>query len=95
MEAILTVRIDKDVKDRGGAIMQQHGYSPSAAVRALFDYVIKHDALPFDEVNRASEAEIRSRIAAFDACHTITPLALTDDELRDARLKDRYGFDAR
>lgn len=95
MEAVLTVRLDKEVKERGIAVMSELGYSPSAAVRALFDYAIKHDSLPFPEEKHLKEADIRERIAAFDACHTAEPLAMTDEELREARLRDRYDFDAR
>lgn len=95
MEAVLTVRLDKEVKERGVAVMSELGYSPSAAVRALFDYVIKHDSLPFLEEKRLEEAEIRKRIAAFVACHTAEPFTMTDEELREARLRNRYDFDAR
>ena len=95
MEAILTVRLDSAVKEQGAAIMRQHGYTPSAAVRRLFDYAVKHDSLPFDDRDKPSKEEIRRRIAAFDACHTKRTSGMTDEEIREARLEGRYGPRAR
>lgn len=94
MESVLTVRLDGAVKEQGTAVMQRCGYTPSAAVRRLFDYAVRHDALPFEAQERPTREEIRRRIAAFDACHT-TGLALTDEEVRAQRLEERYGIDAR
>lgn len=94
MEAVLTVRLDRSIKERGSAIMSECGYTPSTAVRTLFEYAVKHESLPFEKTNRPNEADIRARIAAFDACRTLEPLTMTDDEVREARLRDRYGLDA-
>ena len=94
MESVLTVRLDSEAKDQGVAVMRRCGYTPSEAVRRLFDYVVKYDALPFGEHEKPSKDEIKRRIAAFDACHTKKPSGMTDDEIREARLKERYGFGA-
>ena len=94
MEAVLTVRLDQEVKERGAAIMREQGVSPSQAVRRLFAYTAAHDALPFPAEEKPSRDEIRRRIAAFDRVHTKEPLTLSDDEIRSARLKERYGLDA-
>ena len=93
MEAVLTVRLDKAVKERGTSVMSRCGHTPSSAVRMLFDYAAKNDTLPFASTESPSKEEIRARIAAFDACHTARPLTMSDEELREARLKERYGFD--
>ena len=94
MESMLTVRLDKAVKEQGTAVMREMGYTPSAAVRRLFDYVIKHDALPFGDEPSLSSAAIRKRIAAFDRCHTKQPITASDEEIREERLAYRYGPDA-
>ena len=94
MEAVLTVRLDSAVKANGTAVMEQLGTTPSRAVRDLFDFAVRTGSLPFDRAEAPSSKEIAKRIAAFDRCHTKEPLALTDDELRDERLRSRYGFDA-
>lgn len=94
MESVLTVRLDNKVKEQGAAVMRRYGYTPSSAVRRFFDYAVKHDALPFDQQDRPSKEEIRRRIAAFDACHTKCSSGMTDDEIREARLRERYGLGA-
>lgn len=93
MEAVLTVRIDTQVKERGSKAMERCGFTPSQAVRMLFDYAAKNDRLPFPEREKPDAATVRDRVAAFDRCHTKTPFTLTETELRDARLKERYGSD--
>lgn len=94
MESVLTVRLDNKVKEQGAAVMRRYGYTPSSAVRRFFDYTVKHDALPFDRQDKPSKEEIQRRIAAFDACHTKRSSGMTDDEIREARLRDRYGLGA-
>ena len=94
MESVVTVRLNGDMKDRATAIMQREGYTPSSAVRRLFEYTVKHDGLPFVKNEKPDEDELRRRIEAFDRVHTKRPLAMTDEGLREARLKDRYGLDA-
>ncbi|MEG2477525.1 type II toxin-antitoxin system RelB/DinJ family antitoxin, partial [Gordonibacter sp.] len=95
MESILTVRLDGTVKEQATDVMRRYGYTPSSAVRRLFDYTVKHDELPFDKQEKPSKGEIKRRIAAFDACHTKRPMGMTDEEIRAARLEDRYGLGSR
>lgn len=94
MESVLTVRLDADTKERGARIMKRYGLTPSQSVRELFAYAVRNDALPFESGQKPSREEIARRIAAFDACHTKEVLTLSDEELRDLRLGERYGFDA-
>lgn len=93
MESVLTVRLDADTKERGTRVMKRYGLTPSQSVRELFAYAVRNDALPFDNAQKPSRGEIAQRIAAFDACHTKEPLTLSDEELRDLRLRERYGLD--
>ena len=88
MESVMTVRLNGDMKERAA------GYTPSSAVRRLFEYTVKHDGLPFEKSEKPDRDELRRRIEAFDQVHTKRPLTMSDEELREARLKDRYGFDA-
>ena len=94
MESVLTVRLDASVKAEATAVMERLGTTPSRVVRSLFDYTVQKDALPSFAVERPTEEEIAQRIKAFDRCHTLTPLTMSDDELRDERLRSRYGLDA-
>lgn len=90
----MTVRLNGDMKDRATAIMRREGFTPSSAVRRLFEYTVKHDGLPFEKSEKPDKDELRRRIEAFDRVHTKRPLTMTGEELRDARLRDRYGLDA-
>lgn len=94
MESVLTVRLENEVKEQGVAVMRRCGFTPSEAVRRLFDYAVKNDALPFDRHERPSKDDIRRRIAAFDAFHTKTPSGMSDEAIREGRLKERYGSGA-
>jgi len=94
LESVLTVRLDAYAKEQGTLVMRRLGVSPSSAVRALFDYAIKNDRLPFSDFAEPTAADVARRVQAFDHCHTKKPLALTDEELREQRLKERYGSDA-
>lgn len=94
MEAVLTVRLDADVKKRGTEVMNASGLTPSQAVRKLFQYAVTHDALPFEPEGRLTPQQKLERIRAFDRCHTKEPLDLTDDELRAERLESRYAHHA-
>ena len=110
MESILTVRLDSLIKERGTSIMREYGCTPSQAVRKLFDYVVKNDALPFADDEHPDKASVKKKIAAFDALRISEShldaahgkdefgrsfSKLTDDDIRNARLKDRYGFNDR
>lgn len=94
MESVLTVRLDADIKAQGTAVMNRLGLTPSQAVRKFFDFVASNDALPFIDEPSQSEEELTARLQAFDNCHTKNTLRLTDTEIREARLRERYGFDA-
>ena len=91
MESVMTVRLNGDMKERAAAIMRREGYTPSSAVRRLFEYTVKHDGLPFEKSEKPDRDELRRRIEAFDQVHTKRPLTMSDEDPREARLKDRYG----
>ena len=42
----MNVRINADVKREGDSILADLGFSPSSAVRALWDYVVSHRNVP-------------------------------------------------
>lgn len=106
MESILTVRLDSEVKERGSAVMKENGLTPSQAVRKLFDYAVRNDALPFKDEGVQDKTSIKKKITAFDALRLGAPALkksgepfdkplsqLTDDDIKAARMKERYGLD--
>ena len=68
MEAVLTVRLDQETKNKGTKVMKDLGLTPSQAVRRLFDYTVSHDCLPFDldpnSLIKMSRIELLRSIAA-------------------------------
>lgn len=94
MESMLTVRLDENIKAAGTRIMKELGYTPSAAVRELFEYTIKNEKLPFETVQKPTESEIKRRIALFDQFHTKEPMNLSAHEIKEMRLKEKYGLNA-
>jgi addiction module RelB/DinJ family antitoxin len=94
MEAILTVRLDQSKKERGTAILKAKGMTPSAAVQQLFDHVVRTGDLPFESRHPLSEDEVTRRMASFKALQLSTPLNMTDEEIREARLRERHDIDA-
>lgn len=94
MEAVITVRMDSAMKDSGAAAMKKCGYTPSQAVRKLFQYAAAHGSLPFDaeDAGNLSKAEKHRRLRALEEFHTKEPLEMTDEQIREARLRDRHAF---
>jgi antitoxin component of RelBE/YafQ-DinJ toxin-antitoxin module len=76
-------------KELGNAALEKLGTNASASINRLFDYVIEHGRLPFEEPARLSAAERTRRIALVDSI----PLpadnrfaTMTDAEIRQERL---------
>ena len=61
MESVMTVRLNGDMKERAAAIMRREGYTPSSAVRRLFEYTVKHDGLPFEKSPIGMSCAVASR----------------------------------
>jgi RHH-type rel operon transcriptional repressor/antitoxin RelB len=93
MDAVLTVRLNRDVKERVTAILKQDGLSPSSAVQELFDYILRTGDIPFKSKGGPSEQEIQKRLLAFAGFQLEQPLQLTDEQVKQARIKDRYDID--
>jgi RHH-type rel operon transcriptional repressor/antitoxin RelB len=94
MDAILTVRLDSEIKERAQAILRQKGFSASAAVQRFFDYIVQTGNLPFENDGRPSAQEIEQRLVAFTQFHTKEPLSISDEEIRAARIRERYELNA-
>ena len=95
MDAMLTVRLDKDVKEKATKTLRQKGLTPSTVVQQLFDLIVKTGDVPFQiEATPLSAEEKERRVNALSRFHTKQPMQLTDDEIRAARLKDKYDIDA-
>lgn len=105
----MNTRIGIELKRTGDAVLQRHGYSPTAAVKALWAYVSEHNALPSFMPAKAADKEKARQIEALRADEGIayrlladmTGISLdrafldsmSDDELREAEWAARGAFD--
>lgn len=104
----MNTRLDKTLKHAGDAILKRYGYSPSAAVQALWGYITKNNALPSfmpakntQQDSLTKHQEIQShRGMAMNMLRKIDGLEstsfsndLTDDELREWAWEERGAFD--
>ncbi|MCL2631849.1 MAG: type II toxin-antitoxin system RelB/DinJ family antitoxin [Coriobacteriia bacterium] len=92
--AVLTVRLDSEVKLKAKASLEKLGVTPSAAVQQLFDYIVRTGNLPFDDDTKPSQDEIKRRLQAVSRFELSQPLDISDDEIRAARIKVKYDIDA-
>ena len=67
MESTLNVRIDATLKQRGDAVLREHGIGTSEAVRALWRYLARsHDIPEFMKKESAQDAKQLKKAALFD-----------------------------
>ena len=93
-DAILTVRLKKEVKEKAARILRAKNLTPSAAVQRYFDVIVQTGEVPYlQKAARPSREEIELRLDAMSRFHTKVPLDMTDAEIRAARIKEQYGLD--
>lgn len=97
----MNTRIDDDMKRAGDAILRRYGLTPSAAVRALWEYLVETNSLPeflhekHPENARAQDARQAVEQGAGYAvrlareAHMLAEFdALSYDELREAAFEE-------
>jgi RHH-type rel operon transcriptional repressor/antitoxin RelB len=95
MDAMLTVRINKDIKEKAVAILQKKGVTVSSLIQTIFNNIVITGNVPTVEAQtNISKEEISRRLSIFQALDLPEPIKLTDDEIRDARLGEKHGFAA-
>jgi antitoxin component of RelBE/YafQ-DinJ toxin-antitoxin module len=94
MDAVLTVRLDKEVKERVSSILKDKGLTPSATVQRLFAHILETGDIPFAEPSGPTAEEIEQRLATFARFQLKEPLQMNDAAIRAARISERYGIDA-
>ena len=94
MDAVLTVRLGRDVKEKATSILKARNLTPSAAVQRYFDVIVETGDVPFGrEKPKPTLEEITRRLEAMRRFRTSKPLNMTDEEIRAARIKERYDID--
>lgn len=100
-EAMVTARMSYGKKEEGTAILKELGVTPSKAINDLFDYIVKHRELPFDESAKAANVVSRADLmAALDWVDGISLpednrfATMSDDEIKAERLASRGLLEA-
>jgi antitoxin component of RelBE/YafQ-DinJ toxin-antitoxin module len=66
----------------------------SAAVQSFFEHIAKTGVVPLEKsMPRFSREEAAQRLARFNALQLPKPCGTTDDEIKEMRLKEKYGLD--
>ena len=94
MSSIITIRLQKDVKDKANATLRELGITPSRAVQQLYDHIVKYGSLPFDNDEHPPGEEVKKRLAALSKLELKQPTLLDDTQIRSARIRERYDIDA-
>lgn len=99
-DAMVTGRMPQGKKEEGNRILASLGVNPSKAINQLYDYVIEHRSLPFDNKQENqlnfSHEEITG---AFQWAESISRKNrfsnMTDDEIRAERLAKKGLLNSR
>lgn len=86
--ATLNVRMSKELKGNGDAVLERCGISVSEAVRGLYEYLAREQKLPdfiATKEDRVSE-KTRARREAFRQIIGIVPEDISLDDIRSQRL---------
>jgi antitoxin component of RelBE/YafQ-DinJ toxin-antitoxin module len=89
MDRMVTARMSQGKKERGTATLSRLGTNASAAINALFDFVIENGRLPFSKPARLGADEIVDRIALVDSIPLYPEnrfAQMDDDEIKRERL---------
>ncbi len=91
METVVTSRIDSDLKDKAVGILQQRGLTASDAIRQMFEQVAINNDVQFLTAERVDFAKAKEKIARIDSIYVRGFEDATDEDLKRARLEDRYA----
>ena len=89
MDKMVTARMPAGKKARGSAALLRLGTNTSAAINALFDFVIETGQLPFPKPARLGAEEVARRIALVDSIPFDSKsrfAQMSDGEIRRERL---------
>lgn len=92
-EAMVTARMSSGKKETAAGILKDLGATPSQVINSLYDYVIAHKALPFDDDDSGSRRLSKEDLAS--ALEWVDEISLprgnrfatmSDDDIRRGRL---------
>ncbi len=63
-EAMVTARMSCGKKEEGTSVLRELGTTPSKAINDLFDYVVRHRSLPFEDGQAPASSISREEVHA-------------------------------
>jgi addiction module RelB/DinJ family antitoxin len=89
----VSARVNADIKTSAQSVLEEKGLTVSIAVQRLLEHIAVTGDLPFGQGQpKLSREEIKRRLGAFKRAILPEPCNLTDDEIRQMRLKEKYGL---
>lgn len=91
----VTARVNAATKKSAQSILESKGLTISTVVQRTLENIARTGEIPAAESREdaLSKEEIVRRLKAVRAFELAKPLKLTDDEIREMRLEERYGLD--
>lgn len=99
-QVMVSARVNAAVKQSAQAIVESKGLTISSVFQSTLERIARTGEVPETKPQqKLSAAELRQRLKAFEQFSVPKPgrfSALTDDEIREMRLKEKYdlNFDA-
>jgi addiction module RelB/DinJ family antitoxin len=89
----ISARVNADLKRNAQSVLEQNGLTVSAAVQRLLEHIVATGDFPFrQERPKLSKDEIVRRLQALQAFELPEPVNLTDDDIRQMRLREKHGL---
>ena len=95
-EAMVTARMSCGKKEEGTSVLRELGTTPSKAINDLFDYVVRHRSLPFENgqtpASGISREEVHAALTWLDEISLPEDnrfASMSDDQIRTERLVAR------
>lgn len=91
----VTARVNAATKQSAQSILEEKGLSISIAVQRTLENVARTGDVPFleQQTTQLSQKEISKRLKAVQAFELPEPINLSDAEIREMRLREKYGLD--
>jgi antitoxin component of RelBE/YafQ-DinJ toxin-antitoxin module len=89
----VSARVNAATKQSAQSILANKGLTISKVFQRTLEDIARTGKVPHKTEQELSKEEIKRRVAAVMALQLPEPCNLTDDEVREMRLKEKYGVD--
>jgi antitoxin component of RelBE/YafQ-DinJ toxin-antitoxin module len=92
-QVTVSARVNAATKQSAQSIIESKGLTISAVFQRTLEDIARTGKVPQSTEQVLSKEEIKRRVAVVMALQLPEPCNLTDDEIREMRLKEKYGVD--